>query len=97
MPLTPQGWDFFVVEENLLEQVLHTYMYKDTGGVLYNWILFLADLPSLQILVCFNSSLSPSLPSKVLDVFVAKASTFCVSSRFPNLSSPPLFFFGLSS
>lgn len=66
MPLTPQGWDFFVVEENLLEQVLHTYMCKDTGGVWYNWILFLADLPSLQILVCFNSSLSPSLLSKVL-------------------------------
>lgn len=50
----------------------------------------------LFVLIALFLLHSPALP-KMLDVFAAKASTFCISSHFPNSSSPLLLFFGLSS
>lgn len=100
MTLTLGMGGAFLAEGEFGAVLKYFYTYKETGGLLDNWILFLADLPSLQILNCLNSSLFLLSPPpfffspKALDVFSSKAFALCVSSHFPDL--PSSLFFGLS-
>lgn len=41
------GWEFFWWRKELWSRAYMLYLYKNIGGALYNWILPLADLPSL--------------------------------------------------
>lgn len=49
----------FLAEGKFGAVLKYFYMCKETGGLLDNRILFLADLSSLQILICLNSSPPP--------------------------------------
>lgn len=55
---------------------MYFYIYKETGDLWYSWLLLFVDIPYTFLCVLTAIFIFP----EVLDVFTAKASTFCFYS-----------------